>query len=99
MVWNSLGLWVFNVYRFNRIQWLQLPFLLRIMRWVTSMLPLFSSLRNFAVVNGKSISPIFTVKQIMLRITWAILAILLVMGCIFMILLIGVCPTSYIMIL
>ncbi|CAN1240204.1 hypothetical protein LINGRAPRIM_LOCUS2641 [Linum grandiflorum] len=63
------------------------------------MRPLFSNLRNFAVLNGKSISPTFIVKQIMLRTIWPILAILLVMGCIFLILLLGVCPTGYIMIL
>ncbi|CAN0923513.1 hypothetical protein LINGRAHAP2_LOCUS33599 [Linum grandiflorum] len=35
----------------------------------------------------------------MLRITWLILAILLLIGCNFLILLIGVCPTGYITIL
>ncbi|CAN0905031.1 hypothetical protein LINGRAHAP2_LOCUS23436 [Linum grandiflorum] len=60
---------------------------------------LFSSLKNFAVVTGKSISPTFIVKQIMLRITCLILVILLFMGCIFLIFLVGVCSTGYITIL
>ncbi|CAN0918182.1 hypothetical protein LINGRAHAP2_LOCUS30719 [Linum grandiflorum] len=56
---------------------------------------LLSSLRNFVVDIGKSIFPTYTVKQIMLRITWLILATLSCMGCIFLILHIGVCPTGF----
>ncbi|CAN0910400.1 hypothetical protein LINGRAHAP2_LOCUS26270 [Linum grandiflorum] len=47
---------------------------------------LFCSSRSFVVVNGKSIFLTFTVKQIMLRIIWPILATLSFMGCTFLIL-------------
>ncbi|CAN0839689.1 hypothetical protein LINGRAHAP2_LOCUS2644 [Linum grandiflorum] len=76
-----------------------LSFLLRILTWITNMQLLFSSLRNFAVVNVNYIFSTFTLKQIMLRITWLILTILLFINCIYLILLIRVCPTSYITIL
>ncbi|CAN0915065.1 hypothetical protein LINGRAHAP2_LOCUS28916 [Linum grandiflorum] len=99
MVCNSLGLWVFGGYRFNQIRWQQLLFLLRNLSWIINMRLLFSSLRNSAIVNGKSISPTFTVKQIILRIICPILTIISSMGCIFLILLIGVCPIGYIIIL
>ncbi|CAN0854304.1 hypothetical protein LINGRAHAP2_LOCUS5886 [Linum grandiflorum] len=46
------------------------------MSWNINMRFLFSSLKSFAVVSGKSIFSTFTVKQIMLRTIWLILAIL-----------------------
>ncbi|CAN0911507.1 hypothetical protein LINGRAHAP2_LOCUS26905 [Linum grandiflorum] len=60
---------------------------------------LFYSSRSYVVVNGKLLFLLFTVKQILLRITWLILVIPSVMRCICLILQIGVCPTNYIMIL
>ncbi|CAN0858388.1 hypothetical protein LINGRAHAP2_LOCUS7223, partial [Linum grandiflorum] len=96
---NLLGLWAFDGYRYNPTPWQQLLFLQRIMSWNINMRLLFSSSRSFAVANGKSIFPTFTMKQRMLQTIWLISAILSLLGCIFFILQIRVCPTSYITIL
>ncbi|CAN0908258.1 hypothetical protein LINGRAHAP2_LOCUS25189 [Linum grandiflorum] len=60
---------------------------------------LFCSSRSSAAINGKFIFSTFTVKQIMLRIIWLILATLYLTGCICLTHQIGACPTGYIMIL
>ncbi|CAN0854300.1 hypothetical protein LINGRAHAP2_LOCUS5886, partial [Linum grandiflorum] len=73
---NLHGLWAFGGYRFNPTRWQPLLHLQRIMSWNINMRFLFSSLKSFAVVSGKSIFSTFTVKQIMLRTIWLILAIL-----------------------
>ncbi|CAN0826534.1 hypothetical protein LINGRAPRIM_LOCUS2284, partial [Linum grandiflorum] len=55
--------------------------------------------RSFTIGNGKSIFLVFTVKLIILRIIWLILATLFIMVCIFFMHHIETCPTDFIMIL
>ncbi|CAN0904433.1 hypothetical protein LINGRAHAP2_LOCUS23089 [Linum grandiflorum] len=50
---------------------------------------------RFAAANGKLIFLIFTVKRIILRIIWLILATLLIMVCIFLLHQIGTSPTRF----
>ncbi|CAN0914178.1 hypothetical protein LINGRAHAP2_LOCUS28411 [Linum grandiflorum] len=50
---------------------------------------------SYVAANGKFIFLIFTVKLIMLRIIWPILATLSLMVCTFWIYQIGVCSTGY----
>ncbi|CAN0892949.1 hypothetical protein LINGRAHAP2_LOCUS17874 [Linum grandiflorum] len=94
---NSLGLWVSAGYRSNPTRGRLLLSLLRIMSWIINMRLLFYILRNSIAVNGKFSSPTSTAKLIMLRIIWQILVILSLIGYIFLIHQIGVCPTCYIM--
>ncbi|CAN0893281.1 hypothetical protein LINGRAPRIM_LOCUS2659 [Linum grandiflorum] len=60
---------------------------------------LFCSSRNCSAVTEKFRFLTFTVKLIMPRIIWLILAILSLTGCIYLTHHTGPCPTSYIMIL
>ncbi|CAN0917747.1 hypothetical protein LINGRAHAP2_LOCUS30489 [Linum grandiflorum] len=79
---NLHGLWVFVRFMSNLIRWLQFSFLPRIQSWDTNIRLLHSVSRSFAVVNRQLIFLIFTVKLILLRTIWLILAIPSLMGCI-----------------
>ncbi|CAN0917127.1 hypothetical protein LINGRAHAP2_LOCUS30104 [Linum grandiflorum] len=97
MGFKLLGLWVSDGYRSILTRVMLLLSLLMTMRWIINMrLSLFNS-RNSAAVNGKSRSPTFTVKLIMIRAIWLILAILSPMRCICLIHQIGTYSTGYIM--
>ncbi|CAN0864932.1 hypothetical protein LINGRAHAP2_LOCUS9082 [Linum grandiflorum] len=57
------------------------------------------SIKNSVDGNGRSLSTIFTAKQIVLRIIWPTLVIRLCLVFIFLIRLIGACPTGFVMML
>ncbi|CAN0914920.1 hypothetical protein LINGRAHAP2_LOCUS28823 [Linum grandiflorum] len=70
-----------------------------VLRWITSTGSLSCSIRSSANDNGRLLSPIFTVKQIVMRTIWPILVILLCLVFILLMSQTGVCPTDFVMML